>query len=563
MAAKLFWASALFLASVPVLAQNVFWVKTGVPGRQITGFQTFGCGDLNGDGYEDLFTVVDGRCPNGNGSTRGVLWFLSGRDGTLLREVVLPGVSPEVVGAASLGDMNGDGVRDYALLWLNQSGVPLDCEIRDGVTDQVLWSFPSNNGVLNQIVGDVDIDGDGLPDVVVCGQRNSQTNGELRAYSNSGTLLYQRFGNSGPRPDPNIFGIGSSLVSIGDVDGDGRDDFAMGCAVASGSGNGAIAIVSGATGTYLRVAFGDRPNDGLGFFLAAAGDMDGDGVRDVITGNGGTPATTRGLVQVVSSLTAQTLFQWTRAPAQQWGNSFDSRGVDLDGDGIGDVLVNDSGFFTGTNVQGAMHVYSGRNGSELMYWTGQPTAIAGSLSLARTLKPAVGQHIGYAVVGNALSSHVSNGICSHFGGSLVAYHGLPRSAVTLGPACPGTLTRTPNIGMSALGNAGVRIHLSSAPDNAFSFLLLGVSTTQYAGVALPAAMDPFGLPGCSLRTSIESIHTGVAGWSGTERGHLQLDLPLRVRAATLGGIRLSAQWLVLGLGQEFPGGMSQALSWVH
>jgi hypothetical protein len=548
----------LFLGTGSGLAQNVFWVKTGEPGRQIKGFKTFGCGDLDSDGYEDLFAVVDGMC--GNGSERGVIWFLSGRDGSLLREVVLPGILPEVVGAASIGDMNGDGVRDYSLLWTNLSGAPFDCEVRDGRTDQVLWRFPSNNGVLEHIVGDVDVDGDGLLDIIVCGWRNSQTLGELRAYSNSGSLLYQRFGNASAYSSLGVTTIGLSLVAIGDVDGDGRKDVAMGCTSIGGAG--AILILSGATGAFVRVFYGESPGDGLGSSLSSVGDIDGDGVIDVIAGNNGGPGVPRGVVRAFSSRTGQPLFQWARA-TRNWASSFDSRGVDMDGDGLGDVLIGDSGLFTGTGVNGAMHVYSGRDGSELLYWTGQPTAVTGSLTLARTLKPAVGQHIGYAVVGNQTSSLVISGSCSHNVGSLVAYHGLPRSAVTLGPACPGSLSRAPNIGMSALGRTGVRVHLSSAPTGAFAFLLLGVSTTQYAGVPLPAAMDPFGLPGCALRTSIEAVYTGIAGSIGTGRGHMQLDLPLPVRTATLGGIPLSAQWLVLGMGQEFPGGMSQALRWVH
>lgn len=549
---------ALLCAGIPMLAQNVAWVKTGEPGRQMKGFHTFGCGDLNGDGYEDIFTVVDGMC--GNGARMGVIWFLSGRDGSVLRELVLPGVLPEVVGAASLGDMNGDGVKDYALYWGNLSGVAGVHEIRDGLTDQVLWSFTINNGTMNNIIGDLDVDGDGLPDVVVCGGRNSQTSGELRAYSNSGMLLYQRFGNSGA-PAPNISAIGSSLVALGDVDGDGCDEYAMGCW--ESSGRGAVVIVSGLTGSYLRICYGELPNDGIHLLLSAAGDLDGDGVTDLFAGNNGSPAVLRGVFRAFSSRTGQPLFQWTRTPAQQWGFSMDSRGVDLNGDGVADLVVNDAALFTGTNVNGAIHVYSGRDASELLFWTGQPTAITGVLSLARTLKPPAGQHIGYVVVGNQTSSLVSNGVCAHAGGSMVAYQGLPRSVVTLGPACPGTLSNTPGIGMSSLGSTGVRLHLSSAPANAFAFLLLGVSTSQHAGIALPAAMDPYGLPGCFLQTSIDAIYTGTAGWSGIDLGHLQMDLPLRVRTSTLGGIQLSAQWLVLGFGQEFPGGMSQALRWVH
>jgi hypothetical protein len=149
----------------------------------------------------------------------------------------------------------------------------------------------------------------------------------------------------------------------------------------------------------------------------------------------------------------------------------------------------------------------------------------------------------------------------HTFGAIVTYKGLPRTAVTLGPACAGNLTHAPNIGMASLGTTGVRLHMSNGPPNSLAMLLVGLSTTQCQGLPLPAPLDHVGLPGCSLRTSIDLVHTTLSGTTGNNLGYASIDLPFPVPAAGLGTWSLSAQWLVLGDPSTFPGGMTQAIRW--
>ena len=77
----------------------------------------------------------------------------------------------------------------------------------------------------------------------------------------------------------------------------------------------------------------------------------------------------RGVVRVFSARTGQVLHQWENQPTVNWGRSLASRGVDLDGDGIGDVLVGQYGQSTGSPF-GSMYVYSGRTGDllQLCFW---------------------------------------------------------------------------------------------------------------------------------------------------------------------------------------------------
>ncbi|MFN9968617.1 MAG: hypothetical protein ACK58T_01850, partial [Phycisphaerae bacterium] len=103
-----FAVAALLMASAT--SQNVFWIATGAPGRSINGKEQTGVGDINQDGYEDMILVVDGQGGACAGfGVWGAAWLLSGRDGTLIREVprYIGSVFYAVTGA---GDMDQDGI---------------------------------------------------------------------------------------------------------------------------------------------------------------------------------------------------------------------------------------------------------------------------------------------------------------------------------------------------------------------------------------------------------------------------------------------------------------------
>lgn len=549
-----FTAAAILGLAGSCIAQELAWVATGNTARQIGGFRTAGIGDINGDGFEDLATIVD---PSGTGPTDGYLWFLSGRDGTLLREFASACIWCGFISLAGAGDMDGDGVPDYVASQITGNpGFPYYfTDVRSGVDDSLLWQIV---GSWDQVLSDLDLDGDGLNDLVVCNWTMQGYLGEMRAFSHGGSRLYTLVGDLSPS-NPLPLAIGSGMAKLGDVDDDGCDDYAMACL--EPTGRGCTVVVSGRTGTYIRACYGAQPGDGIGIIITETGDLDGDGYCDFATGNGGGSFMNRGIVRAFSSRTGVALYQWERQPADDFSKSLAGRDTDLDGDGVPDVVIGQPAAITGPGITGAVHAFSGRDGSQLHYLDtvpqtspGYPGSLIGYH--ATVLRPPVGQTTGFLIVPNPYGSGGPNMM-----GRIAAYRGIPRTAEVLGTPCAGNLPTAPRLGMKSLGASGVRVHLTQAPANSPALLLIGLSTTQFYGVPLPAPLDHLGLPGCMLRTAVGVMATATTGTTGFDTGYASLDLPLPIPATGNGTWSVSAQWLVLGDASTYPGGMTEAIRW--
>ncbi len=156
--------------------------------------------------------------------------------------------------------------------------------------------------------------------------------------------------------------------NIGDVDGDGVNDVTTSAPTwssAEGAQAGRIYVYSGRSGTLLWTADGN-PGDQLGLGIEAAGDVDADGVPDVVAGG---PFGDRALVY--SGRDGAVLLEFH---AHQPGEAFGRRVTDLgdiDGDGHDDVLIaaplNDE---AGQDA-GRVYVYSGWDGALMLALSGE------------------------------------------------------------------------------------------------------------------------------------------------------------------------------------------------
>jgi len=406
----------------------------------------------------------------------------------------------------------------------------------------------AGEGFGKAILGGLDLDGNDRPDLVVTvPQAGPALRAAVLAYDHEGSLLWS------VQSDGNLFFGEScdreSIGRVGDLNGDGADDFVLGGGF-GGSGGGGV-VLSGSTGAVLQVGVSPLRSDNLGTSVDGCGDLDGDGVPDFVAGN--RPFAQRAVVMAFSGATGEVLRTWTSV---QFGLGFDGRivhsdGADLDRDGVPDILVGAWGIPAG----GGFFAFSGRDEQVIHRVTRAPGNVRLGASVA-VLGQVPGSPFGTFAVTDPESGGSSTFLLPSLG-QITVYRGAPAGASAFGEACAGTLESAPKIGMRSEAG-GARITLHDAPPGALVWLLVGTLRTTFAGLPLPRSLDDLGFRGCALLTSVEATVLVDSGSQGPSRGFASVVLP-GVPAAL--GMPLHAQWLVLRAGGGAPGGLSDALLW--
>lgn len=152
-----------------------------------------------------------------------------------------------------------------------------DLETILAVEDSHLQNAPGKFGYSVTSVGDIAGD-DGIEEFAVGAPENDSTataSGVVHVLTTSGTTLMTLDGTLTDE------GFGMTLTGMGDVDGDRVPDFAIGApGLLDGPGN--VTIHSGVDGSTIDTIAGGRVATHLGMEIAAAGDVDGDGSRDLL-----------------------------------------------------------------------------------------------------------------------------------------------------------------------------------------------------------------------------------------------------------------------------------------
>lgn len=135
--------------------------------------------------------------------------------------------------------------------------------------------------------------------------------------------------------------FGRAVDAAGDVNADGYDDIVVGAPFDSPHGvfeAGSVTVYSGADGSVLHSWTGDAANHQFGFAVAGLGDWNGDGFDDVAASTYHLPVFGPSYVRVFSGKDGTVMLAPTGA-AEGWFGAALGRVGDVDGDGLDDLLV--------------------------------------------------------------------------------------------------------------------------------------------------------------------------------------------------------------------------------
>ena len=327
--------------------------------------------DLDGDGIADSVIGAPGSYSDNAGRVR----VHSGADGSLLQEHL--GSSGGWLGwsVTDAGDMDGDGVHDYA------AGAPQHPGGFNGKGRVDVWSG-ADGSLLLELDGPVsnsrfgycldgvgDVNADGFDDLVVGSPGDGSFAGAVRVYSGAdGSVLHHVPGSASSAH------LGETVAGVGDVDADGVPDFAAaapGTTVAGVTAAGEVFVWSGATGAVLLQLQGTQNSEHLTREIEGVGDFDGDGHDDFAFGDFAAKAQhtplgitlyEAGVFEIRSGLDGHQLLKRFGTEANgDFGHDVAALG-DLDGNGFPDVAVGEPGFGT----SGRVLIFGGPHGRLLL-----------------------------------------------------------------------------------------------------------------------------------------------------------------------------------------------------
>jgi hypothetical protein len=325
-----------------------------------------GLGDVDADGITDFAVADRSFIHGGTLFSSGQVYVISGRDGSVIRSHEGAPAPSQLFGIALAAlDVDGDGISDLAV------GAP-GHRVKGQFGCGAVWIYSGTDGALlsmieaedpvqygSSLANAGDQDGDGVDDLFVGAPLASSARGEVGVQSGAdGSRLWSVASTMAA----SSFGV--SVARLGDIDGDGRTELAVGEPGYRGSSYyvGRVSIFRSSDQARVAEVVGNGFYNRLGESLATADDADGDGLTDLMIGSfsGGTCLAVSGKdLSLIKDLSM---------PEIPFFNQMVPGGVvDVDGDGVPDWLVGTTAaMVTEGTPYGGLRVFSGVDGAVLL-----------------------------------------------------------------------------------------------------------------------------------------------------------------------------------------------------
>jgi hypothetical protein len=357
------------------------WTVSGEDAGDLFGDAVGTAGDVNGDGYADVIISATRYAEPGQ-FARGRVYVYHGSPGGLptTPDWYVTGQTNadylgEIVGTA--GDVNGDGFADVLIApWGGYSDVSVYHGSATGLSPTADWiGLGSADDWVESGAAAGDVNGDGYSDVIMSDQGASGSDGTVYAYHGSSAgLSTSPDWVVGGVPDSGRFGM--TLSTAGDVNGDGFADVLVGApyyddgaTVDAGRVYAYYGSPSGLSTTEDWMIEGDQASASLGYRLATAGDVNGDGFADIAVDtpwydDGALADAGRVQVYFGSASGLPTTENWVGVGGfspSEYGLGIGSAG-DVNGDGYADLLVGEPGYGNGQAQEGIVRLHYGNEG---------------------------------------------------------------------------------------------------------------------------------------------------------------------------------------------------------
>ncbi|MFA6239516.1 MAG: FG-GAP-like repeat-containing protein [Candidatus Hydrogenedentales bacterium] len=375
----------LFLGSATGVDATADWIAFGPSDGMQFGYSVSDAGDVNNDGYAD---VIIGAPQLTSGETReGGAYLYKGNASGLLGSASWVTHGNQVNGywgysVSDAGDTNGDGFDDvivgspgYTNGQANEGRIAIylgNATALSLAVDVHAESDEAGAQYGNSVSSAGDLNGDGYSEVIVGSIDSSHgESGEGRVYlfygsSNKSEYKWQMDSN---QVDASY---GAWVAGVGDVNGDGYDDFGVGATDYDGGGidDGRAYVYFGSVTKYPAdnegwIITGEASGNRLGMALCSAGDVNNDGCHDVIVAapyfSGSHTNEGKVFLYMGSPNGLSTAAAWSKTGGQAgalFGRSVAGDG-DVNGDGWKDVAIGTPQWDNGQVDEGKVDVYLG------------------------------------------------------------------------------------------------------------------------------------------------------------------------------------------------------------